>query len=77
MKIMDMLNDKTSAALGGVAAGVPGLLASGCATRPCTACFACAASLAALGGIWLKGRLKGAGEHRGSPLQKSQEAEVV
>ncbi|MDH4100485.1 MAG: hypothetical protein OEV28_07910 [Nitrospirota bacterium] len=59
MKIVDMLNDKATAALGGVAAGVPALLAEGCATRPCTACFACAASLAALGGIWLKGRLKG------------------
>lgn len=77
MKIMDMLSDKATAALGGVAAGVPGLLASGCATRPCTACFACAASLAALGGIWMKGRLRGRRPAGASLHETSQEAEVV
>ena len=74
MKVMEMLNDKTTAALGGVAAGVPGLLASGCSTRPCTACFACAASLAALGGIWMKNRLKG---KRLKAEGKAQDMEVI
>jgi len=60
MKVMDMLNDKATAALGGVAAGVPALLAEGCATRPCAACFGCAASIVVLGGIMIKRRLESA-----------------
>lgn len=58
MKLTGLPGGSASAAIGGIAAGVPALLAGVCGSRECTACFGCAATVIALGGAWLGARLK-------------------